>query len=84
MSTNDKANEPEVIGFLGVGLDGKDGHKRLTQSEYFLLVGGSEATHEQMQDTAIRFSESLQRKGKTLRETSTEEVVDLLHKAIDP
>ena len=79
-----ESNEPEVLGFLGVGLDNKDGHKRVTQSEMFLLVGGSEETHERMQDTAVRFTEELNRRGKTLSETSADEAVDLLHRAIDP
>ena len=73
--------KPEVVGLLGVGLDNQDGHKRITQSEEMLLVGGSEETHDRMQDVAIRFSESLKNRGKRLQEASVEEVVDLLHKA---
>lgn len=73
--------EREVVGFLGVGLDNKDGHDRLTRSEHFLLVGGSEETHSRMQDTAIRFTEALNKKGKALPEASVEEVVDLLRDA---
>lgn len=75
--------EREVIGFLGVGLDSTDGHQRITQSEDFLLVGGSEETHERMQDTAIRFEESLRKRGKRLEETTVEEALDLLHKAME-
>ena len=78
-----ESNEPEVLGFLGVGLDNKDGHKRVTQSEMFLLVGGSEETHEQMQDTAIRFEESLKQRGKQLSETSADEAADLLREAME-
>jgi hypothetical protein len=78
-----KADEPEVVGFLGVGLDGKDEHTRLTRSEHFVLLGGSDETHERLQDTAIRFEEELQKKGKTLEETSTEEALDILRKAIE-
>jgi hypothetical protein len=78
-----KENEVEVVGFLGVGLDNDDGHRRLTQSESFLLIGGSEQTHERMQDTAARFEAELQKRGKTLRETSPEEALDLLREALD-
>jgi hypothetical protein len=73
----------EVIGLLGIGLDNQDGHKRITQSEEFLLVGGSEDTHERMQDVAIRFSEGLKERGKRLRDASPAEVVELLHKVTD-
>lgn len=77
-----KKSDDQVLGFLGVGLDNKDEHQRVTQSEHFYLVGGSEETHERMQDTAIRFSESLKKKGKSLRETSSEEAIDLLRDSI--
>jgi hypothetical protein len=71
----------QVVGFLGVGLDSKDGEHRFTRSEHFFLVGGSEETHERMQDTAIKFAEALHRRGKTLPQASVEEVVDLFHEA---
>ena len=70
-----------VVGFLGVGLDGKDGEHRFTRSEHFFLVGGSEETHGHMQDTAIQFTAALGRRGKALPEASIEEIVDLLHEA---
>ena len=72
-----------MVGFLGVGLDNQDGHQRLTRTENFLLVGGSAETHERMQDTAIRFGQALQKRGKTLPETSAEEAFDLLRDALE-
>jgi hypothetical protein len=75
--------QQEVIGFVGVGLDNQDGHQRLTKTDHFLLVGGSDETHERMQDTAIRFDEALKKKGKTLQETSSEEAIDLLRDALE-
>jgi hypothetical protein len=81
VSTKPDKRGPQVLGFLGVGLDSKDDHQRLTRSEHFLLVGGSQETHEQMQDLSIRFQEALQRTGKPLQETPVEKVVELFHKA---
>ena len=75
-----KSKSAKVSGILGVGLD-SDGHKRVTRTEEMLLVGGSEETHERMQETAIRFSEGLEKRGKPLSEASLEEVVDLLREA---
>ncbi len=75
--------KPEVIGFLGVGLDNQDGHQRLTRSDHFVLVGGSEQTHEKMQETAIKFNEALESKGKELREASVEEILDLFREIHD-
>jgi hypothetical protein len=71
------------VGLIGIGLDNDDGHKRVTQAEEFLLIGGSENTHERMQDVAIHFSEFLKNKGKRLRDASVEEILDLLHEARD-
>jgi hypothetical protein len=76
-----RKKKSQLVGFLGVGLDNDDGETRLTRSEYFVLVGGSRKTHERMQDTAIKFADALHRRGKTLRETRIEEVLDLLREA---
>jgi len=76
-----KKHQHEVVGFLGVGLDNQDGHHRLTRTEHFLLVGGSEETHERMQDLATRFGEALHDRGKSLRDTPVDDVVKILHDA---
>lgn len=81
MSRKDKQDDKQVIGFLGLGLDNQDGHRRLTKAEHFLLVGGSEETHERMQETAIKFTEELERRGKTLPEASVDEIVEILYEA---
>jgi hypothetical protein len=67
----------EVVGFLGVGLDNQDGEHRITRNEHFLLIGGSDETHGQMQDTAIKFTDALHNRGKTLADASFQEVIDL-------
>jgi hypothetical protein len=72
-----------VLGFLGVGLDNKDGHKRLTRGEHFLLVGGSAETHERMQDTAIKVAEALRRRGKELQDTPLDEVLSIFREQIE-
>jgi hypothetical protein len=72
-----------VAGILGVGLDGDDGHRRISRTDHMVLVGGSEATHERMQETAVRFAEGLEKRGKTLTDASVKEVADLLRAAHD-
>jgi len=76
-----KPTQKQIVGLVGLGLDNQDEHKRLTQSEHFVLVGGSAETHERMQDTAIRFEEDLKNRGKRLQDASVEEVYELLRKA---
>ena len=63
---------------LGVGLD-SDGHKRLTTGANFVLVGGTEETHEVMTEKVIKINEKLAAKGKQLEEVSHEEFDDIAH-----
>ena len=72
---------------LGVGLD-SDGHKRLTTGPNFALVGGSQETHAEMTEKAIKLNEKLKSRGKQLEEVSCEEFDDIAHevglKKIEP
>ncbi|MEO0797208.1 MAG: hypothetical protein AAFX93_18800 [Verrucomicrobiota bacterium] len=65
---------------LGLGLDCKDGHKRITQGEKFSIVGGSQETHDRMTETVVKTFEDLKRKGRELENTAPQEVAELLHK----
>ena len=64
---------------LGMGLDGKDGHVRITRGDNFHLVGGSEDTHGVMQEKAIKFNEKLKACGRRLEDVSREEFRDIAH-----
>ena len=83
MANREDDKQREILGFLGIGLDNKDGHQRLTRSDHFLLIGGSAETHERMQDTAVRFGEALRKRGKTLKEASADEAIDLLRESLE-
>jgi hypothetical protein len=61
---------------LGVGLD-SDGHKRLTTGPNFALVGGTQETHEEMTEKAVKINEKLAVAGKQLEEVSHEEFDDI-------
>ena len=63
---------------LGAGLDNQDGQKRITKGENFVLVGGSEETHERMTETAIRVNEKLSARGKTLDTVERDEFIDII------
>ena len=65
---------------LGVGLDNKDGHTRVTAGDNFRLVGGSEETHGVMQEKAIKLNEQLKRRGKTLDSVGREEFHEIADK----
>lgn len=61
---------------LGVGLD-SDGHKRITTGPNFALVGGSEETHAEMTEKAIKINEKLAARGQRLETVSREEFDDI-------
>lgn len=62
---------------LGLGLDGDDGHTRLTRGKNFVLYGGSQETHARMQETAIKVNEQLDRRGRQLEDVSPRELRDI-------
>ena len=67
--------KPKAV-MLGVGLD-SDGHKRITTGDNFALVGGTQETHEQMTEKAIKINEKLKARGKRLDNVSHEEFTDI-------
>ena len=83
MARKSKEKKAELVGLIGVGFDHDDGHKRITKGEEFFLVGGSEETHERLQDVAIHVTEALKTKGKRLQDACVDEVVELMFKAMD-
>lgn len=58
---------------LGLGLDSKDGHVRITKGKNFRLFGGSHQTHEEMQEKAIKFNEQLDKRHKSLDDLNEKE-----------
>ncbi len=82
MKKPDEQQDKKFAFFLGVGLDGKDGHYRQTKGEEFILVGGSDETHRVMQDKAVALNEELARRGKRLKDVDgPDEMRDIAHDA---
>ena len=71
-----KPKKKRRAALLGVGLD-SDGHKRITTGENFALVGGTQQTHEEMTEKAIKINEKLKARGKQLDTVSHEEFDDI-------
>ena len=83
MMNADPNAEKKRAMLLGLGLDNADGHKRVTKGDDFLLVGGSEETHEKMTETVIKVEEKLSRRGKKIRNASPEELRDIFGELSD-
>jgi hypothetical protein len=62
---------------LGMGFDNKDGHVRVTKGKNFALLGGSDRTHCEMQEKAIKLNECLAKRRKTLDDVSEKELCDI-------
>ena len=69
-----KPREEKII--LGMGLD-SDGEARLTRGENFFLIGGTQGTHEAMQEKAVKFNEKLRQRGRTLDDIDHTEARDI-------
>ena len=76
-STSNQQKETSAQ-LIGIGLDHKDGHKRITKAEHFVIAGGSQDTHERMTETIIKTFETLDRKGKKLVEVEPNELKDII------
>lgn len=66
------------VTLLGLGLDGDDGHTRLTRGPDFVLFGGSSDTHAQMQETVIKLNERLDKRGKRLVDATPGELREII------
>ncbi len=76
-----KKPQQEFVALLGVGIDGDDGHTRLTRGKEFVLFGGSADTHAQMQETVIKVVERLESRGRRIADAAPAELRDLLAEA---
>ena len=76
-----KKRQPTIRGILGVGLDNEDGHKRITTGDKFILVGGSQDTHERMTETMVKTFEELKRRDKQLETVDPRELGEIIHKS---
>ena len=67
-------NRQRKAGMLGVGFDAQDGQTRITKGDNFLLYGGSQETHEVMQETATKINEELDYRSQRLEDVSPREL----------
>lgn len=73
-----KKPQQEFVALLGVGIDGDDGHARLTRGKEFVLFGGSADTLARMQETVIKVVERLESRSRRIADAAPAELRDLL------
>ena len=76
-----RQRELRQAALFGVGLDNQDGHKRITTGDKFLILGGSEETHERITETVVKTFEELRQRGKPLEEIETKELSEIIHRS---
>jgi hypothetical protein len=67
-------NRQRKAGMLGVAFDAEDGQTRITKGDNFFLCGGSQETHEVMQETATKINEELNHRSQRLEDVSLREL----------
>jgi hypothetical protein len=74
-----KKDGPQAL--WGIGLDNKDGHKRITTGDKFAILGGSAETHEKLTETVVKTFEELKQRGKELEQVEPKELAEIIHKS---
>ena len=78
------AKEPrKSAALLGLAFDKDDDQTRLTRGKNFLLVGGSQATHGLMQETAVKLNEQLDKRGRRLEDVPPGELHQMCRDVIE-
>jgi hypothetical protein len=62
---------------IGLGLDNADDQNRLTRGDQSLIFGGSAETHAELQETARRMEQELDRRGLGLGDLDPAELAEL-------
>ncbi|MEW6747246.1 MAG: hypothetical protein AB1486_31325 [Planctomycetota bacterium] len=82
----DDADKSVSPWLLGIGLDGDDGHLRITRGQTgeggeYRVVGGCAKTHEEMQASLERLTTELRRRGKALGSIPLAELREIAREA---
>ena len=73
-----KEKQERIARMLGIAFDAGDGHIRVSQGDNFSVYLGSEDTHDEIRELCMRVNDALSREGRTLRELTREEFLDLI------
>ncbi len=74
----DRRKKDRMVGVLGLGMESKDGHVRISQGDHFKIIMGSESAHDAMLKLCIEINKALEVEGRSLEDLSREEFIALL------
>lgn len=73
-----KSGQSRVIGLLGVGFDTEDDQIRVTKSDQFQILMGSQESHKALQKLCLKIERVIQESGRSLNDYSPEEFMSLM------
>lgn len=65
---------------IGHGGQNKDGHRRITKGDRILVVGGTKENHEMIAEKAIKFTEEVKKRGRTMDNLRPGDVREIFEK----
>lgn len=69
---------------IGLGLDGRGGPHRIITGRDYLMLGGSQETHDEMLETVLRLEVELERRGQELGEVGPEDLAEIAWRIDSP
>lgn len=69
--------------FIGICIDNDDGHKRLTQAEQFLIIGGTQEAHEVLTVACLKTFQNLKQNRKRLEQIEPDELIEIINRIIE-
>lgn len=77
-----ETGQSRVVGLLGVGFDHKDGQIRLTQSENYEVMMGSNESHQALHGICQTIENHIKLSGHNLSDYSPEEFMELVKEIV--
>ena len=72
---------PNIL--IGIAIDNKDGHTRITRGDGLYLEGGCHESHQLMQEIGIKVQERARSYGKKLSECGPSEMRDHFYEVVE-
>ncbi|PWU04136.1 MAG: hypothetical protein C5B43_05035 [Verrucomicrobia bacterium] len=67
---------------IGISIDHGDGHKRITQAEQFLILGGSQESHQFLTETFLKVFNNLKQTGRQLETLEPDELFEIINEVL--
>ena len=73
-----KTGQSRVVGLLGVGFDHNDEQIRITRSQNYQILMGSNSSHQALQKICSKIDQTIQSSNRALSDYTPEEFMELM------